>query len=161
MSDTISNLIAANLLASLRAISVASGYYYDMGTDSVLDISKDLEQDGAGNLRVALYHSGFENRQQGDQAAYGQVQKTVRYHIDGAVAVQSSFHMETTRALADLERCVTKDISQGGLALNTFVSGGEVYGLSTSGFGHFTITFEVLLRHAANDPSLEYQTTYN
>ena len=75
--------------------------------------------------------------------------------------IQTDWEAETWNLLSDLERAVTKDISQGVGAKNTYVTGGTKWGWSASGAAFVTLSFDVLLRHAVNDPSAEYQTTYN
>ncbi len=166
MGGKVSDPIAVQVIAHVETligsiIRISNGYYFDIPADSVLDLKKDLETDGSGLLRVSVYSSSFENRQQGDEAAYSQVMTTMHCHIDGCIAVQADYEKEVGRAMADLEKAVMKDISQGGLCLNTWFLGGEKYGLQPNGFGNFTVNFDVVLRHAVNDPSSEYQTTYN
>lgn len=161
-----SNSLAVNVAHAIEnsigtIVRVANGYNYDIPAEAVLDLKKDLTTDGSGMVRVSVYSSSFDNNQQGDQAAYSQTLATHHFHVDGAVAVQSDFEGEVGNAMADIERVLMKDISQGGRCLNTFVTGGEKYGLHPNGFGLFTISFDILIRHAVNDPSQEYQTTYN
>ena len=148
-----------NTLGTL--IRKANGYYYDLLPESVLPIKKDLETDGSGLLRASVYSTGYENQQQGTDASYGQVLKTYHMHVDGCVAVQTDDEEEIGNALADIERALMKDISQGGTVINTWVTGGERYQTSPNGFGAFTVSFDVLIRHAVNDPSIENQVTYN
>lgn len=142
-------------------IRTANGYYGDLLADDVLDLKKDLETDGSGLRRAQVYSAGFDNRQQGDEAAMSQTLKTLNCFIDACVAVQSDCRRETARFRADLERALMKDISQGGVCLNTFVTGAELFGVSPNNWGHFTLSFQLLIRHAVNDPSQEYQVEYN
>lgn len=162
MSDSRPVLVAKNIIASMGSIvRVANGYSHDLLPEQILDLKKDLETDGTGAHRVTLYSSTFDNQQQGDEAAYSQTLKTVHFHVDGAVQVQEDYEFEVGNAMADIERIVMKDISQGGFCINTFLRSGEKYALKPNGFGLYTISFDCLIRHAVNDPSLEYQVTYN
>ncbi len=162
MSEVFSNQVVANIEATLGTIiRKANGYYYDLPADQIFDIKVDLETEGHGDFRVSLYSSGWENQQQGTNAAYGQVHQTVHFHLDGCLVVVDSWEKETSRALADLERAVTKDISQGSTCIHTFVTSGQKFGMSPSNIASFTLSFDVEIRHAANNPSEEYQTTYN
>lgn len=162
MSDVFSNLVADHIEATLGTIvRKANGYYYDLPADQIFDIKVDLETEGHGDFRVSLYSSTWDNKQQGTDAAYNQTHKTVHFHLDGVLLVVDSWEKETSRALADLERAVMKDISQGGTCINTFVTAGQKFGMGPNNLASFTLSFDAEIRHAANDPSAEYQTTYN
>lgn len=162
MSDVFQNAVVDSIEATLGSvIRVASGYYYDLLPENILDINRNLETDGSGLFRAAVYSSEWQCESPGTNAALGQVHKRSTFHIDVCLAIQSKAEREINRALADVEKAVTKDISQGGTCINTFVRSCTKWGLSPSGYYHATLTFDIELRHAANDPSAEYQTTYN
>ena len=161
MSEPIDELVAQSIEITLgTVIRVAGGYNYDLLAEDVMDLKHDLAADGSGPFRVQVYSSGFENRQQGDQVAHSQTLKTATIHVDGCIAIQDNPRTEIARAMADIERALMNDISQGGLCLNTFVTGGERFAIYNN-LGNFTISAQVLIRHAVNDPSQEYQVEYN
>ena len=162
MSQPLASLIAQAIATTLgTVVRVANGYNFDLLPAQVMDVKKDLETEAGVYPAVSIYSTGFENRQQGDEASFSQVLQTIHFHIDGAVMIQTDWEAETWNLLSDLERAVTKDISQGVGAKNTYVTGGTKWGWSASGAAFVTLSFDVLLRHAVNDPSAEYQTTYN
>lgn len=161
MSEPRLELVMQSIEATLGTIiRVASGYNYDLPAVDVLDLKKDLLADGSGPFRAQVYTTGFENRQQGDEVAHSQTQKTATIHVDGCVAIQDNPRTEVQRAMADIERALMKDISQGGLCINTFVLSGEPFAIYNN-FGQFTVSAQVIIRHAANDPAEEYQVDYN
>lgn len=162
MSEVFQNLVVDHLEVTLGSVvRVANGYYYDLLPENILDIRRNLETDGVGLLRASIYSSEWDCESPGTNAALSQVHKRAHFHIDLCLAIQDNAEREINRALADAEKAVTKDISQGGTCINTFVKSCTKWGLSPSGYFHATLNFDVELRHAANDPSAEYQTTYN
>ena len=162
MSEVFQNAVIDHLEAILGSvIRVANGYYYDVFPENIHDIKVDLATDGSGPLRLAVYSSGSDCDSPGVNAAYGQVHKKIGFHVDLCLAIDTSTEREINRALADVEKCITKDISQGGTCLKTFTRSCQKFGMDSANNFHATYSFDVLMRHAANDPSAEYQTTYN
>lgn len=162
MSDTFQNAVVANVEATLGSvIRKASGYYYDLHPENILDIRKDLATDGVGDFCVSVYSTDWDCDSPGTNAAIGQVHKRIPFHVDICLTIQESAEKEINRALADIEKAVTKDISQGGTCINTFTRSAQKFGMDNSNHYHATFSFDIELRHAANDPSAEYQTTYN
>lgn len=162
MSDPIEELALQAIETTIgTVIRVSNGYFADLLAEDVLDLKKDIETDGSGLRRAQVYSSGFENKQQGDEAAMSQTHKTLNVFVDACVAIQADYRKETAYLMADIERALMWDISQGGVCLNTFVTGGERFGMSSNNWGHVTLSVQVLIRHAVNDPSQEYQVAYN
>jgi hypothetical protein len=157
--------VAQNIETTITTVArVANGYNYDWFPEQVLQLKQDLDTNSlVGPLRptASVYWSEYDQRQQGDEANYSQVEVHVHFHIDVCVAIQSSFRTEITAALADMEKAIMKDISQGGACINTFTQGATAFSQTPNGPADASLHFDVVVRHAANDPSAEYQTTYN
>lgn len=163
---------AANAEAAIVAYAnIANGYNYDWTAAQVLELKQDLDTSSivsAGVPTASVYWSEFDQRQQGDEANYSQVEVTAHFHVDICVAIQTNFRKEITLALADIEKALTKDISlpipgvpNSSTAINLFVLGATAFALNSNGTADASLHFDVVIRHAANDPSTEYQTTYN
>jgi hypothetical protein len=157
--------VAQNIEATIIAVAnIANGYNYDWTASQVLELKQDLDTAsivGPNRPTASVYWSEFDQKQQGDEANYSQVEVHVHFHVDICVAIQAKFRTEITAALADIERAVMKDISQGGTCINTFTQGATTFALNSNGTADASLHFDVVVRHAANDPSAEYQTTYN
>lgn len=157
--------IAQNIETTISTVArIANGYNYDWTPNQILQLKQDLDTNsivGPNRPTAQIYWSEFDQKQQGDDANFSQVEVHVHFHVDISVAIQSNFRTEITAALSDIEKAVMKDISQGGTCINTFTLGATAFALASNSTGDATLHFDVVARHAANDPSAEYQITYN
>ena len=154
--------VLRHLKTQLSSIRKADGYYYDVTADQVLDVKRDLTSDGSAiGPNCALYVTGWEKRQTGDEANYGQVLAVVGMALDFAVQVQTDSVEELMQAAADFERAVKKDYSQGGTCKNTTSPTLLIFELDPSGWFFASLKFDCLVPWGENDPSAEFSTTYN
>ena len=165
MSTPYIELVAQNIETTITTVArIANGYNYDWTAAQVLELKQDLDTSsivGPNAPTASVYWSEFDQKQQGDEANFSQVEVHAHFHVDVCVAIQSKFRTEIAAALSDIERAVMKDISQGGKCINTFIQGATVFAMNSNSTADASLHFDVVVRHAANDPSTEYQTTYN
>lgn len=154
-----------HLQAQFLTITTANGYYYNVTADNILDIKRDLLTEGSGDpthpLNLSLYIRSFDKKNPGDGANFGQVEADVHCCVDFTIAIQSDTNLELAQAVADLERAIKQDYSQGGTCRNTTTPTLEVGAFDPSGLVCGTLSFDVRVCWAENNPSAEFSTTYN
>jgi hypothetical protein len=122
MPEPIAYQMLTNLKAALLAMSVATGYYYDMPAAAVkLDSNVDIEAIiGNQALRPFSILEVLPETRQYKPAGRMEVRLPVNIHwISEAAELNDLIRMQLFfRGCADVERGITRDITRGGLAVD-------------------------------------------
>lgn len=123
MPEPIKFRVVQNLQTALRAISVASGYHYNVASVAVkLDPNQanDAVHAPGGDRPLLLIQVNPERRDYQPAGELREVLPIVVHWVNESDAANDDSRMQTFfRGCADVEQAIAQDLGRGGLAIDT------------------------------------------